>query len=120
MPFRPLSETLAVRTRFILRAANVAVMVFLVLSVVYYRAPIAFLRGESGLYLWISQTGELMQHRFQREFFTWSYRGHWVPLAFLTEFWTTKLIGPRGTIWHYRQLLLLTAVGVASLALVAN
>jgi hypothetical protein len=95
-------------------------MVFLLLSAVYRRAPIAFLRAESGLYLWLAQSSELAQHRFQREFVTWSYRGHWTPLAFLTEFWTTKLIGARGSVWHYRQLLLLTAVGVASLALVAN
>ncbi len=72
------------------------------------------------MYLWLSQSNELMQTDAQHHFVTTSYRGHWAPLAFLTEFWTTKLIGARGVIWHYRQLLLLTIVGLAAFTFVVN
>src|SRR3954469_688918 len=120
MPFGLLSKTLDVRNRPTLRAICLAAILLVLLSVVYRRAPISFLRAESGLYLWVSQSSEAMQDRFQQEFVTRSYRGHWTPLAFLMEFWTTKLIGPRGTLWHYRQLLLLTVLGIASLVFVAN
>ncbi|MFL5238929.1 MAG: hypothetical protein ACJ8EL_15270, partial [Rhizomicrobium sp.] len=115
-----MSKALDVRQRSVLCAIGIAAMVFLLLCAVYRRAPIAFLRAESGLYLCISQSTELIQHRFERELVTGSYRGHWTPLGFLAEFWTTKLIGARGTAWHYRQLLLLTGVGLASLMLVAK
>lgn len=120
MPFRLLSKIRDVRKRRLLLGVGIAAIVFLLLSVVYRRTPIAFLRAESGFYLWLSQSSELQQHRAQKEFVTQSYRGHWTPLAFLAEFWTTKLIGARGSAWHYRQLLLLAGVGVASLALASN
>ncbi len=104
------------RTRYIIL---VFAATLLLVAAVYWRAPIQFLRAESGWYLSLSHSSEETQRDFRRGFFTHSYGGHYTPLAFLAEFETARSAGTSRTFWKSRQLIALAGAGTAIFAMVA-
>jgi len=100
------------------RALLVFAFTFLVVAAVYRRAPIAFLRAESGWYVRLSHDDEATQRAAVRGFFTGSYGGHYTPLAFLSEFTMARIAGTSRAFWKWRQLLALSAVGASLFGLV--
>jgi hypothetical protein len=98
------------------RAAIVLAVCFCLSAFVYRRAPTAFLRAESGLYLRASHSDQAAQRDFRRKFFTESYGGHYTPLAFLAEFETAKWVGTHRAFWRWRQIVVLALVAAASFA----
>lgn len=95
------------------RALLIFVLCFAAVFAVYRKAPVSFLRAESGWYLAISHCDPGIQYRFQRRFFEVSYGGHYTPLAFVAEFQTAKLFGTNAVLWRVRQFLALAALGTA-------
>src|SRR5947199_5945052 len=87
-------------------------------AAIYCRTPTAFLRAESGWYLYASHADEATQRRAEREFFTHSYDGHYTPLAFLAEFRMAKMAGTSRAFWRWRQILAVAVVGAAIFGLV--
>jgi hypothetical protein len=79
---------------------------FLLLAVCYRNTKSAFLRAESGWY-------EFLSHSEQRRHFliyllSYSYHGHYTPLAFAAEFELTRLVGPQELFWKWRQITMLS------------
>jgi hypothetical protein len=101
------------------RALLAFALTFVIVSAVYRRVPIAFLRAESGWFLCLSHSDEAAQRAMVRGFFTHSSAGHYTPLAFFSEFATAKIVGTSRTFWKWRQLLVVSAVGAVLFALVA-
>lgn len=95
------------------RALIVFLLSFVLIAAVYRKTPMNFLRAESGWYLVQSHSSEQIQRRFERDFFTSSYGGHYVPLAFLAEFETAKIVGTNESIWKWRQILALALISAA-------
>src|SRR5205807_7521376 len=100
------------------RVLLVFALTVLIVSAVYRRVPIAFLRAESGWFLCLSHSDEATQRATVRGFFTHSSAGHYTPLAFFTEFTTAKIVGTSRTFWRWRQLLAVAAVAAALFAMV--
>jgi hypothetical protein len=78
---------------------------FLLVAICYRNTQSAFLRAESGWY-------EFLSHSDQRQHFltyllTYSYHGHYTPLAFAAEFELTRLVGPQELFWKWRQITVL-------------
>jgi hypothetical protein len=83
---------------------------FLLVAVCYRHTQSAFLRAESGWY-------EFLSHSDQRRHFliyllTYSYHGHYTPLAFVAEFELTRLVGPRELFWKWRQITVLSLLAM--------
>src|SRR3954463_861120 len=100
------------------RTLLVFAVIFLVVAGVYRRAPVAFLRAESGLYLSLAYADAAAQKKEVRSFFTGSYGGHYTPLAFLGEFVQAKIGGTSRAFWRWRQILGVSVVGAALFGLV--
>jgi hypothetical protein len=99
-----------------LRIALVFAVCLLASFLVYRRAPIQFLRAESGLYLSVSHSDAATQKRFTKKFFTESYGGHYTPFAFLAEFETARCVGTWRSIWRWRQIVAVALVAALSFA----
>jgi hypothetical protein len=97
-----------------LRIALVFAICLLASFLVYRRAPIQFLRAESGLYLSVSHSDVATQKRFTKKFFTESYGGHYTPFAFLAEFETARRVGTSRSIWRWRQIIAVAMVAALS------
>lgn len=80
---------------------------------VYHHTYSNFLRAESGWYLFISQSTPVVQDNFVKDLLTKSFKGHYTPLAFLSEFVTAKLVGTHGGFWKWRQISFLALVATA-------
>lgn len=96
---------------------QLALVFFLVLAavtIVYRRAPMQFLRAESGWYLAQSNADAATHSATLRTFFTSSYGGHYTPLAFAAEFETAKLAGPSRTFWKWRQFVAVALLGAGT------
>ena len=100
------------------RALLVFALTVVIVSAVYRRVPIAFLRAESGWFLCLSHSDEATQRAMVRSFFTQSSAGHYTPLAFVSEFETAKVVGTSRNFWKWRQLLAVSVVGAALFAMV--
>src|SRR4051812_24245981 len=88
-----------------LRALLPFAVILLIVAAVYRRAPVAFLRAESGVYLSRAFADEAVQKDVVRHFFTGSYGGHYTPLAFWGEFTLAKIAGTSRAFWRWRQIL---------------
>ena len=93
------------------RALFIFAITFLLVLLVYRRAPMNFFRAESGWYLSNSHADAETQRKFKADFFSRSYAGHYTPFAFLAEFGTAKAFGTNGTLWRLRQLVAVAAIG---------
>lgn len=95
------------------RIALVFFVLLAAMAVIYRRAPVQFLRAESGWYLAQSHADDATKSAVVRSFFTTSYGGHYAPLAFLAEFETAKFAGPSRTFWRWRQFVAVALTGTA-------
>ena len=95
------------------RAVTICALSLVLVAAVYRDTPINFLRAESGWFLTQSHSSAESRERFQRDFFTRSYGGHYTPFAFLAEFQTAKLVGTNESFWKWRQILALAVIGAA-------
>lgn len=73
-------------------------------ALVYHSTESNFLRAESGWYLFLSHSAPSIQHDFEKVLLTTSFKGHYAPLAFLTEFATAKVVGASAGFWKWRQI----------------
>ena len=100
------------------RALLLFLLSFVLTAAIYRHTPMNFLRAESGWYLQLSHSSDEIQRRFQHDFFTTSYGGHYAPLAFLAEFETAKIVGTNASFWKWRQILAVAVIGAALAGLV--
>jgi hypothetical protein len=100
----------ALQGRRLLVALGIFVGCAVVVATVYRRAPINFLRAESGWFLREAHADDRTRQAFEAEFFTHSYNGHYTPLAFVAEARTARLLGTAGEWWRARQIIALSAV----------
>src|SRR4051812_44444772 len=96
-----------------LRALLLFAVILVVVAAVYRRAPVAFLRAESGIYLSRAFADDAVQKDAVRHFFTGSYGGHYTPLAFWAEFTVAKIAGTSRAFWRWRQILGVSIAGAA-------
>lgn len=87
--------------KFALNLAAIWLAWAIAVTVAYYHTNIVFLRAESGWYQAISQT--VHRHHFL-PYFTESYHGHYTPFVFAAEIELSHWLGPRETLWKWRQL----------------
>jgi hypothetical protein len=80
---------------------------WIVTAFVYHQTQSNFLRAESGWYLFLSNAAPAVQHDFEKNLLTKSFKGHYTPFAFLFEFATAKLIGTHAGFWKWRQITVL-------------
>lgn len=75
-----------------------------IIGVSYRNTNIALLRGEAGWYQSSAHRSPAEQRKMERDFFTQSYKGHYLPLMYLSEYRFTKWAGMRDSIWRARQI----------------
>jgi len=95
------------------RIIGIFLLWLLLTAFVYHRTQSNFLRAESGWYLFVSQSTPVVQDNFVRDLLTKSFKGHYAPLAFLSEFATAKVVGTHGGFWKGRQIVVLALVATA-------
>jgi hypothetical protein len=78
---------------------------FVLVAICYRNTQSAFFRAESGWYEFVSHSDQ-RQH-FLTYLLTYSYHGHYTPLAFAAEFELTRLVGPQELFWKWRQITVL-------------
>ena len=100
------------------RTLLIFVVSLLVIGAVYRRVPSNFLRAESGWYLVHSHADDATRRAAAKELASYSFNGHYTPVAFLAEFQMARWIGTNGTLWRARQILALAvaAAGVFAFA----
>jgi hypothetical protein len=84
---------------------------------VYHHTYSNFLRAESGWYLFLSHSTPVVQENFVKVLLAKSYKGHYAPLAFLSEFVTAKVVGTHAGFWKWRQISVLALVATAQFLL---
>ncbi len=74
------------------------------------------LRAESGYYLMISHSRPPVLEAFVHGLFRYSYNGHYIPLALVSELFLSKIFGANETLWKYRQLFLASLLALSMVA----
>lgn len=116
---QPFMSVLSWRPHVALARFGLALVVVIgsaILLGVFFKAvgmDVGMFRGESGLYLAFSSASEEMQRDFISHFVLTTYNGHFNPMIFWLEFQQAKVFQARGTLWFWRQMLVLSMLGTA-------
>lgn len=110
----PVSRTFAFKLAAIWLAWSI------VIAIGYSGTNVTFLRAESGWFLSVAHSNPPPHFAMLGHFLRYGYHGHYTPFAFYAELEWSYLLGPRETLWRWRQIGALTLLAVSMSLLLYN